>query len=165
MEQQINIRDMRHKEKFQIDDLYLNGYAKKCGIYATGVYVSLCRHANKLQKSYPSLKRIAEELNISRSQVIRAIKALKKYNIIFVSRAGKKLNNRYFLIDKTKWVGYQSEVSSRNFTGSQQELHLVSDRNFHSKDTQYKDTHIKEDNFNYPYKTAKEIIKEKMSFK
>jgi len=135
--EQFEIRDMRHKEKFQIDDFYLNGYAKECGIYATGVYVSLCRHADKQQMCFPSLKRIAEELGISRSQVIRAVKKLKKHNIIKVKRMGKKLNNRYILIDKSEWSG-------GNFTGVRQELHLVSDRNFHSKDTQLRYTHIKD---------------------
>ena len=77
------VRDMRHKEKFQIDDIYLNGYAKKCGIYATGVYVSLCRHADTDQKCFPSLKKIAEELNISEKQVGRAIKILEENRIIF----------------------------------------------------------------------------------
>lgn len=145
MEQQqfeFEVRDMRHKEKFSIDDLYLNGFAKRCGIYATGVYVSLCRHAeNKTQLCYPSYKKIAEELNISRSQVIRAIKQLEKLNIVKKIRIGKKLNNRYYLLDKSEWI---SEVSDRNFTGVRQELQPVSDRNFHSKGTQLRYTQKKE---------------------
>ena len=134
------IRDLRKKEQFIIDDIYLNGYAKECGIYATGVYVSLCRHADKEQKSFPSLKKIAEELSISRSQVIRAIKRLEKYNIVKRERMGKKLNNRYYLIDKSEWSG-------RNFTSVPQELHLVSGRNFHSKDAHSKDTQERSSSF------------------
>ncbi|MDD5146046.1 MAG: helix-turn-helix domain-containing protein [Candidatus Pacebacteria bacterium] len=139
-EEKFEVRDLRKKEKFFVDDLYLNGYAKKCGIYGTGVYLSLCRHANKEQLCYPSLKRISEELKISRSQVIRAIKILKENKIIRVVRVGKKLNNRYFLLDKNEWSG-------RNFTGIPQELQPVADRNFHSKDTQFKDTNKKEFDF------------------
>ncbi|MDD5146057.1 MAG: helix-turn-helix domain-containing protein [Candidatus Pacebacteria bacterium] len=139
-EEKFSVRDLRIKEKFFVDDLYLNGYAKKCGIYATGVYLSLCRHANKEQLCYPSLKTIAKELKISRSQVIRAIKILKENKIIKVIRIGKKLNNRYLLIDKSEWSG-------RNFTGIPQELQPVSDRNFHRKDTQFKDTNKKEISF------------------
>ena len=76
---QFEVRDMRHKEKFQIDDIYLNGYAKKCGIYATGVYISLCRHSDaKLQECWPSIRKIAEELNISEKQVGRALKILEE---------------------------------------------------------------------------------------
>lgn len=148
--EQFEIRDMRHKEKFQIDDFYLNGYAKECGIYATGVYVSLCRHADKQQLCFPSLKKIAEELGISRSQVIRAIKKLKEHNIIKVKRMGKKLNNRYVLIDKSEWSG-------GNFTGVRQELHLVSDRNFHSKDTHLRYTHKKGSSNKKPFFNGEEM--------
>jgi len=137
-EEKIWVRDMRIKEKFFIDDLYLNGYAKKCGIHATGVYLSLCRHANKEQLCYPSLVTMAEELDISRSQVIRSIKVLKKHNLIKVLRIGKKLNNRYLLLDKSEW-------SDRNFHSVPRELHLVPGRNFHSKDTKLNDTQRKED--------------------
>lgn len=136
-EQKFEVRDLRRKEKFFMDDLYLNGYAKKCGIYATGVYLSLCRHANKEQSCYPSIGKIAEELNISRSQVIRVIKVLKKHNIIRVIRIGKKLNNRYLLLDKSEWSG-------GDFTSVLQKLHLVSGRNFHSNDTQLRKQNIKE---------------------
>ena len=138
-ELQFEVRDMRHKEKFSVDDVYLNGFAKKCGIYATGVYVSLCRHAdNKTQECWPSLKKIAEELNISLPMVQRAIKILEKNQIIIKKRLGKKLNNRYVLLDKSEW----SDIS---ITMQPQTTHLCNSRPVHSKDTQLRYTHIKED--------------------
>lgn len=145
-QQKFEVRDLRRKEKFFVDDLYLNGYAKKCGIYATGVYLSLCRHANREQQCYPSIGKIAEELDISRSQVIRVIKVLKKHNIIKVIRIGKKLNNRYLLLDKSEWSG-------GNFTSVPQKLHLVSDSDFHSKDTQLRIQSNKE-SFSENYKNG-----------
>jgi len=50
-----DVRDLRKKEQYITDDLFLNGYARFLGIYAVGVYGSLCRHANKEQKFYQIL--------------------------------------------------------------------------------------------------------------
>jgi hypothetical protein len=83
------IIDNRSKEKFQMDDAYLNGYARLCGIYATGVYVSLCRHADKDQYCFPSFKLSAEELAISEKSVQRGIAELVQWNIIEVAREKK----------------------------------------------------------------------------
>lgn len=136
-QKQFEVRDMRRKEKFFVDDLYLNGYAKQCGIYATGVYLSLCRHASKEQKCYPSQSKIAEELYISTKQVSRSIKVLEGLNIIQKIRVGKKLNNRYLLLDKSEWTN--SPV-----TKDHQSDHLGTTSPFHSKDTHINETQKKE---------------------
>lgn len=109
----ITIRDLRNKAHFLIDDAYLNGYAKKCGIYATGIYMSLCRHADKEQKCWPSIQKIAEELSIGRKSVMIGLQRLEKHGIIKKERVGKKLTNRYTLVDKSYWL---SEVDDRHFT-------------------------------------------------
>jgi hypothetical protein len=127
-QEKFEVRDLRIKEKFFIDDLYLNGYAKKCGIYATGVYLSLCRHANKDQQCWPAEKTIAEELNISPKQVGRVIKILEKFNIIRKKRVGKKLNNRYSLLDKSEWT-------DSPFAKDHQSDYRKTDSPFHSKET------------------------------
>jgi len=126
---QFEVRDLRRKEKFFVDDLYLNGYAKKCGIYATGVYLSLCRHANKGQQCFPSYRKMAEELNISVKQVGRSLKVLQEKNIIKKIRIGKKLNNRYLLIDKSEWA-------DSPITKDCQSNQPGTDSPLHSKDTQ-----------------------------
>jgi hypothetical protein len=100
--------DKRNKEKFQIDDAYLNGWAKRCGINATGVYMVLCRHASKDQECFPSKKLIAEKLAISERSVYNAIKILEAHNIIEVHYQGRKedgtyQNLTYILLDKTTW--------------------------------------------------------------
>jgi len=141
---QFEVRDMRHKEKFQIDDIYLNGYAKKCGIYATGVYVSLCRHVDRNQKCFPSIRRIAEELNISEKQTGRAIKILENYNIIRKVRLGKKLTNRYYLLDRSEWT--DSPISDKTHSPiptDSQSVHQGTVSPIHSKDTHTKDTQEK----------------------
>jgi hypothetical protein len=158
MEKKFEVRDLRHKEKFVVDDFYLNGYARICGVYATAVYLSLCRHADKEQKCWPSLNKLAEEHSMSKSQVRRAIKILIKYHIISVERVGKRLNNRYYLIDKSEWSG-------RTLTVSPQNTHLYPDRTL-IKDSHIKDTHIrKESSFKKPYFWGKEMRQVKSSGK
>jgi len=98
---------MRIKEKFFVDDAYLNGYAKLCGTNATLVYLCLCRHSDRHQESFPSVELMAEKLGVSRDSVIRGIKTLVSWNIISKERERRTnatwLNNRYILLDKTTW--------------------------------------------------------------
>jgi hypothetical protein len=106
-ETKIKIRDLRKKEHFIVDDAYLNGWARKCGIYATGVYVVLCRHADfTTQVCFPSMQLIAEKLAISRKQVQRSIAILEKFQIISKCLRNKKNGgyiNEYLLLDKSVW--------------------------------------------------------------
>ena len=105
---QIEIRDRRRKEMFKMDDEYLNGYAKLCGPWSTLVYVSLCRHAGKGEEAFPSIELLASELAISEPTVLKGIKNLEKWEIIFVKREKDKKTKRqkkniYVLIDKSYW--------------------------------------------------------------
>ena len=97
MEQlKLKIRDKRQKGWFYLDNDYLNGYARVLGISATGVYLSLCRHADNNQFCFPSQKLIADELAISERTVRTAIKSLADYKIIAINGekiGGKLLNN------------------------------------------------------------------------
>lgn len=104
----MQIRDTRQKGMFQVDDEYLNGYARLCGSAATCVYISLCRHVNKTQQAWPSIDLITQELAFSKSTVIRAIKTLEQWGIILVEREKDKKTmrqsvNLYVLSDKKTW--------------------------------------------------------------
>jgi hypothetical protein len=124
------VRDLRGVDFCRVDDRYLNGYARLCGIYATGVYLVLCRHANsKTQSCFPSESLIAKKLNVSNVQVKRAIKTLESHNIIRVDRASGRVNT-YFLLDKRLWTTSipQIPVSDRDQTSISQILPPVSDR-------------------------------------
>ena len=57
--QPFKIRDLRKKEQFIIDDVFVDSYAKLMSPYASLVYMSLCRHADKKQGAFPSIKRMA----------------------------------------------------------------------------------------------------------
>lgn len=141
---QFQVRDMRHKGKFQIDDVYLNGYAKKVGVYGSAVYMSLCRHADTQQKCWPSIKKLAEEHDCSEKQISRAIKSLEDLNIIKKLRLGKKLVNRYYLLDKSEWtnspITKTSEETHSPIIADSQSYHQGTDSPFHIKETQLKET-------------------------
>lgn len=162
MEKQFEVRDKRAKDRFYLDDLYLNGYAKKCGIYATGVYISLCRHSNLEQICWPSIKKIGEELAISQKQVGRAIKILESFHIISKERVGKKSNNRYWLLSKSEWtdspITSESDETTSPTTTDYQSDHDRTTSPFHSKVTHYKVTHSKESDINVADKELEEII-------
>ena len=109
------IRDLREKDRFVVDDKFLNGYARFLGVYAVGVYNSLCRHANKEQRCWPSIKKIAQELSIGRNKVFDSIKYLEFWQIVKKERLGKKLTNRYLLLSKRYWKPI-SESSLKDFS-------------------------------------------------
>lgn len=124
------IIDKRRKEKFQVDDAYLNGMARVCGWQATLVYLCLCRHANTEQEAFPSVKLMKEKLGISRNTVLKGIQNLEAHNVIEIEKMRNKLgkwqNNVYVLIDKSEWVGY-SQVPHKD-----------------TKETHSKETHSKD---------------------
>ena len=145
MEQQFEIRDLREKNKFVVDDKFLNGYARFVGVYAVGVYSSFCRHANKEQKSWPKISIIAQELGCSKNSVIEGVKRLEFWNIIIKKRIGKQCTNRYVLLNKRCWkqisdvlLKEYSEVHHINFKGLRDKLHKSTTRTSNRKETQEK---------------------------
>lgn len=99
---EFEVRDLRDKHWFIVDDAYLNGYARACGTSATCVYLVLCRHADKDQKCWPSIRLIARKLGISQVTVQKAIGILLDYRIIKKSgKPGK--STLYTLVDKSLW--------------------------------------------------------------
>lgn len=106
---EIKVRDLRKKDQYKIDDAYLNGYARLCGVYATAVYNSLSRHADfHTQECFPSIESISEQHNIDKKTVIKAIKTLEEWGIVIVKRekdtkTKRQLPNVYILTDKSNW--------------------------------------------------------------
>lgn len=145
---QIEIRNKRSKGWFYLDNDYLNGYARLMNPMTTLVYVSLCRHAdNNTQECFPSMKLIAEECNISKPTVVKAIKELEDWNIISVERSlrqkDKQAPNIYTLLDKIVWkekprVNDVYPASRVNHTTTQSKSDDIS----RVKEVYHKDTHI-----------------------
>jgi len=150
------IIDNRKKEKFMIDDEYLNGMARLCGHNATLVYMSLCRHADKEQHCFPSLKLMAEQHDISIDSIKRGIKKLKDRNVVKVGKkrteGGQWLNNTYTLLDKSVWIYDQSANStvadqSANMPSPEckyapHQSAVSTTKETHSKETHKKETHL-----------------------
>ena len=103
----LRIVDRRNKEKFFIDDYFIDKWARSVGPHATLVYFSLCRHANVDQKAFPSIKLMAEEMAISVSSIQRGLSKLISCGIVYAEQEkgsnGLWKNNTYFLADKTAW--------------------------------------------------------------
>ncbi len=136
-----------------VDDEYLNGMARLCGWQGTIVYISLCRHANKEQTSFPSIKLMMNENAVSRNTILKGLKSLSERRVIEIkktrSKSGKWLNNTYILLDKSEWVYGDSQVPHRDtvqvplVTPPSPSQVLIQVPHRDTKETHIKETHIK----------------------
>jgi hypothetical protein len=146
----IEIRDTRNKQHYIVDDEYLNGYARLCGVYATAVYNSMCRHVDVHQQSFPSIDLIAEQHAISRPMVIKATKILESWGIVMVIRSKNEKTKRqnpniYVLTDKSVWTAKPSHqrLPGRKKAGSISEDEPSKPHNESRVNTDdHKDSHI-----------------------
>lgn len=151
------VRDMRHKEKFFVDDSYLNGYAKHLGTTNSMVYFVLCRHADKHQECFPSYEHMADKLGVSEATIKRGIRTLCEWNIIAIGKrkraGGKFLHNSYTLLDKSVWQNkpeVTNDLRSPEVTGEPHQRspmhsttgHPRPDKDTHKKEAHIKDTHL-----------------------
>lgn len=94
---------------FRIDDEYVDTYARLCGMNATAVYMSLCRHVNGSQESFPSVRLLMDQHGFgSHNTVRKAIKVLESFGIISVKRerdpkTKRQMVNVYTLMDVASW--------------------------------------------------------------
>src|SRR3990167_6606342 len=107
-EEKFKVRDSREKGWFYADDVFLNGYARIVGPIGVAVYMSLCRHANAEQRSFLSLKNIAEDLGIGTSTAKKYIFELEQLNIIAKRLIREKESKQwscteYVLLHKEGW--------------------------------------------------------------
>lgn len=136
------VRDLRKKQFFVVDDIYVNGFARLLGPFVTSTYLSICRHVDKGQSCFPSQKLIADEQGMSERTVVRAIKTLIDLNLIRMKRvrakSGKWLHNRYFLVDKKHWLRPHAPESHGLTIRQKQQNHTTVS---HTKYTHKKYTH------------------------
>jgi len=152
----IKIRDLRKKDQYKIDDAYLNGYARLCGVYATAVYNSLSRHADfHTQECFPSIEKMAEQHGIDRKTIMRGIAELEKWGIVMKiktrdPKSNRQLPNVYILVDKSMWLpkpspsqGHGAESFSGTEPSPSQSKSRVPVKDY--KDTHTKDTQLRRD--------------------
>lgn len=145
------VRDLRKKEKFQVDDEYLNGYAKLCGPNATLAYLCLCRHADyHTQTCFPSIEMMAEKVGISPASIKRGITSLVEWRIILKERVrhpenAKWVNNSYTLLDKSEWKSKPQLTQTSGSHSSQSSKPQLTEGQSHSSQGASKDIHIEGD--------------------
>lgn len=132
-EQNIEVSDKRKHSFALVDDLYLDEYAAVCGIYATGIYLALCRHANASNTCFPGKDYLAKKLGISVRSVYKATQALVDNGIISVdktrrTRGGKFTSIVYSLVDKSEWKKLENKMTPAT-VGTQCQRHQVPTKN------------------------------------
>lgn len=146
------MNELKHKTKnghwFKVDNIFIDTYAKELGHIASIIYISIKRHANREDASWPSYKLISEELGISERTVIRHIGELEKYGLIYKDknrRKGQWDHNVYYITERESWLT-PDDFESNSMTNS----HKPNDNNdksytikSHTKKTNIKKTYIK----------------------
>ena len=90
------------KNKFiQIENSFINN--SQYNIHEKMVYISLCTYAMDKNNCYPSQSKIAKNLNISRTMVIKAMQGLEEKNgLLIINRkaeSNRKISNLYILAE------------------------------------------------------------------
>lgn len=97
-----NLDDARRTWIFHVDDVVVDDYAPKIGVYGLAIYVLLARHA-KENKSFPSYRLITKKLGIGRATVVRALAKLEEVRLITkevrYTEVGDLDSNLYTLLD------------------------------------------------------------------
>lgn len=112
----IKVRELRKKNYLWLDNDYFNGFGKIFGPCGIAVYVCLCRHAdNDDQDCYPSIKKIAEECNMSVNGVKEYLDHLEASNIIKrearFSKKGGWPGTTFTLLDKSTWGSHEEALN------------------------------------------------------
>ena len=102
---QFEVRDMRARTRFFIDNVFYDEFVPVFGPSLSMVYVALVRHANREQKTWPSQTRIASQLGMSRQWINVQLQKLEAFGLIKKIRVGKMCSNRYYLLDEKHWRG------------------------------------------------------------
>ena len=116
---------------FIIDNDYVKLYAKYLGVTATAVFNSLNMHADSEGKCFPSMELIAEQHNINRHTVSKALKKLEEWNMINIAREynrklKKRKNNVYKLIPKERWKKLPVKKSDNKSHGTKNAMTMAS---------------------------------------
>ncbi len=153
--QTFKVRDVRKRDWFSADNLFLDVYAKHFGAIGSSIYFTLCRRADGEQKCFPSQKNIAEMLGVSDRTVRKYLSYLEKARFVFVEKKFRKnngiwLHNVYWLLDKSEWLTPEEMVSSgiqRNENTPPEENNDTNQRNeFPTNNTNINNTNFKNTN-------------------
>jgi DNA-binding MarR family transcriptional regulator len=68
--------------RFWIDDDFIRIKAKNLSIYAIAIYTALCSYVNGKGNTFVGQRRLAQDLNISKNTVTKAIKELEASHLV-----------------------------------------------------------------------------------
>ena len=114
----MKIRDRRQRNWFWIDNCIIRHYGRELQASGIAVYTTLCCHAdNGTQESFPSLKTMADLLNLSPSTVRRALRKLAGLGLILTEPRlrpdGGQTSNTYILLNPPV-IGDREAPTSRD---------------------------------------------------
>ena len=106
------------KNRFiQIENSFINN--SQYNIYEKMIYMSLCTYAMDKNNCYPSQSKIAKNLNISRTMVIKAMQGLEEKNgLLIINRkteSNRKISNLYILAEIDACTGIFMSGSLEEF--------------------------------------------------
>lgn len=146
------IRNVHKKQRYIVDDVYLDHYAKIFGPSGTAVYNSLCRRVDSQQFCFPSEKLIAKEHNMSERTVSTYIKQLTDARLIIIERrkssGGKYMRNGYTLLDPPCWkkpeeivaYGYRRKIKANpKENNNKNQAQSLPNKDSHVRDSQPKE--------------------------
>ena len=89
-----NIRPRKNRERFYIDNIVLTVYAKYIKTSGLALYNVLSKHANSVdQCCWPTYETLMKESAIgNRNTVIKYLRRLERYRLIWISRKNKQVN-------------------------------------------------------------------------
>lgn len=95
----IQVVDMRKPKWFEVDNVIVDTYLPKVGVYAFAVYCALARHADDGEITIPH-KSIAALLLCSTKTVVRSIEELTAAGLLsLVSGKGAGTPNTYYILE------------------------------------------------------------------
>lgn len=97
-----NFQDKRRSFKFWVDDVVIDTFCPRIGVYGLAVYAYLARRV-KHSQTFPSIRRIAKDLGCATSKIQEVLKTLRDEKLISiearVSHYGDADSNVYTLLD------------------------------------------------------------------
>lgn len=95
--------DKRRRDRFWVHDAVIDDFGKELGVYGIAVYCYLARRADVGGRSFPSITRMAEDLNCGTTKVKESLKQLAGLELMGVESTmkedGSHGSNNYNLLD------------------------------------------------------------------
>jgi hypothetical protein len=96
------LRDLRRRDWFWIDNVFIEQYARSIGPIGVTLYVTLARFAGRRSEAFPSLRYLESLLGISRPSLVKYLNILEEHGLIRItprtSKEGDNTSNLYELL-------------------------------------------------------------------